>query len=92
MEGRGYLVEGRLFRVESHFFKSFLFFIQISNLQIKIKKPRFGQTRDLYLYLQPRLARHATHVPIRLLVKYLLSGLARFFFFEKVYFGYYQAL
>ena len=32
VKGRGYLVEGR------HFFKSFLFFIHISNLQIKIKK------------------------------------------------------
>ena len=40
---------------------------------------RFGQTRDLYLYPQPRLARHATHVPIRLLVKFLSGGLARFF-------------
>ena len=81
VKGRGYLVEGR------HFFKSFLFFIHISNLQIKIKKPRFGQTRDLYLYLQPRLARHAAHVPIRLLVKYLLSGLARFFFLKKFTLG-----
>ena len=53
-----------------HFFKSFLFFVQISNLQIKIKikKTRFGQTRDLYLYPQPILTRHATHVPIRSLV------------------------
>ena len=81
VKSRGYLVEGR------HFFKSFLFFIHISNLQIKIKKPRFGQTRDLYLYLQPRLARHAAHVPIRLLVKYLLSGLARFFFLKKFTLG-----
>ena len=28
VEGRGYLVEGRLFRVESPFFMSFLFFIR----------------------------------------------------------------
>ena len=55
-----------------------------------MKKMRFGQTRDLYLYPQPRLARHATHVPIRLLVKFLSGGLARFFF--KLYFGYYQPL
>ena len=45
VKGRGYLVEGR------HFFKSFLFFIHISNLQIKIKKNRALDRQETFIFI-----------------------------------------